>query len=373
MSLSPDDVQLFFKIQRALFRYLKEKLNFVAPPSPESEDAPQMSADERCAVRNAWLEHLELTDSFADENPAGLDDEALAIVRSWRNPVVGSFYILRDLSKYSVFFPTTGNPIPYGVVALSGTFKDLVGPHRPVLVQNVVLLPFKDRIVCDGFMAFAAIKGPGIQDSLNQYRESKAKYGIVTSLPMNPRPAKAVARRKTTASLPIAASRDQIAGRLEAITSLIDGFCRENLNEEYAEMSRELAKALARKRPTPLLKSSPEAWASGIVRAIGLVNFLSDPDQTPYMKLSDICKGFGVSDSTSQARASEIRKLLKIQQMDPRWTLPSMLEQNPLVWMFETIEGLIIDIRDAPRELQEAAFNEGLIPYIPADRPSDDI
>jgi hypothetical protein len=27
-----------------------------------------------------------------------------------------------------------------------------------------------------------------------------------------------------------------------------------------------------------------------------------------------------------------------------------------------------MDMRDAPRELQEAAFDKGLIPYIPADR-----
>jgi len=30
--------------------------------------------------------------------------------------------------------------------------------------------------------------------------------------------------------------------------------------------------------------------------------------------------------------------------------------------------GFIIDIRDAPREIQELAYQKGLIPYIPADR-----
>jgi hypothetical protein len=30
-----------------------------------------------------------------------------------------------------------------------------------------------------------------------------------------------------------------------------------------------------------------------------------------------------------------------------------------------------MDIRHAPRELQEAAFAKGLIPYIPADRAED--
>ncbi len=32
------------------------------------------------------------------------------------------------------------------------------------------------------------------------------------------------------------------------------------------------------------------------------------------------------------------------------------------------INGFMMDVRDAPREVQEIAFNKGLIPYIPADR-----
>ena len=43
------------------------------------------------------------------------------------------------------------------------------------------------------------------------------------------------------------------------------------------------------------------------------------------------------------------------------------MEDNPLIWMVE-VNGLAVDIRHAPRQLQEIAFNKGLIPYIPADR-----
>jgi hypothetical protein len=32
------------------------------------------------------------------------------------------------------------------------------------------------------------------------------------------------------------------------------------------------------------------------------------------------------------------------------------------------VNGFIVDIRHASREMQEIAFNKGLIPYIPADR-----
>src|SRR5436309_53945 len=79
---------------------------------------------------------------------------------------------------------------------------------------------------------------------------------------------------------------------------LTDRFCREHLNEEYAALCRQLAEKLARKRPSPLLHGSPNTWASGIMRTIGWVNFLSDTSQTPHLRLADIDAGFGISESS---------------------------------------------------------------------------
>jgi len=41
--------------------------------------------------------------------------------------------------------------------------------------------------------------------------------------------------------------------RYAEITALTDIFCREMLNEEYAQVCREMTAALARKRPSPLV------------------------------------------------------------------------------------------------------------------------
>jgi hypothetical protein len=67
-----------------------------------------------------------------------------------------------------------------------------------------------------------------------------------------------------------------------------------------------------------------------------------------------------------QAKSKQIRDLLDMYQMDPNWTVPSMIGSNPLVWMIQ-VNGLIIDARHAPREIQEEAFRKGLIPYIPGE------
>ena len=60
--------------------------------------------------------------------------------------------------------------------------------------------------------------------------------------------------------------------------------------------------------------------------------------------------------------------MLKIHQFDYRWTLPSQWESNPLIWTLQDANGFMIDIRQEPVETQRAAFQRGLIPYVPADR-----
>ncbi len=164
---------------------------------------------------------------------------------------------------------------------------------------------------------------------------------------------------------------EAIRPTFDAIVARIDEFCEKHLNGEYAAVCRDLAAALARKRPSPLEKGKPELWACGIVYTIGAVNFLFDKSQTPHLRADELCKLFGVSQSGGSSKSTLIRKMFDIFQMDPRWTLPSMMDSNPMVWIL-SVNGMLMDIRYAPRSAQEEAFRRGLIPYIPADREQPD-
>ena len=154
---------------------------------------------------------------------------------------------------------------------------------------------------------------------------------------------------------------------VEEIAGLVDAFCSEHLNEEYAKLCRRLTQKLARKRPSPLVSGKPKTWACGIVRTIGWVNFLDDSSKKPHMKLTAIDKAFGVGESTGQGKSMLIRKMFKISAMDPDWILPSRVKQNPMSWMIQ-INGFLVDARMLKREIQEEAMRKGLIPHIPADR-----
>jgi Domain of unknown function (DUF6398) len=85
------------------------------------------------------------------------------------------------------------------------------------------------------------------------------------------------------------------------------------------------------------------------------------------MAMADLCAAFGVGQSTAAAKAKVIRDALHTNRMDPAWMLQSFVDQNPLVWMAE-VNGLLVDLRHMPREVQQIAYEKGMIPYIPADR-----
>lgn len=152
-----------------------------------------------------------------------------------------------------------------------------------------------------------------------------------------------------------------------AVTELTDSFCRQHLNDEYAALCRTAAAALARKRPSPLLRGRLEIWACAIVYALGTINFLFDRSQKPYMSAEDICAVFGISKSSGANKAKLVRNTLDMSQFDATWFLPSRLAESPIAWLIE-VNGLIVDARYIPRKLQEIAYRKGLIPYIPADR-----
>jgi hypothetical protein len=172
-----------------------------------------------------------------------------------------------------------------------------------------------------------------------------------------------MAQAKKTETVPKAMQE-----KFDRITAITDEFAREHLNDEYAQMIRYATAALCRKRPSPLASGQPKSWACGITHAIGMVNFLYDPAQTPHIPAKDLYAAFGVSVSTGQGKSKQIRDLLNMHQLDPDWTVPSMIEKNPMAWMI-SYNGLLIDARSAPRPIQEIAYAKGLIPYLPEEAP----
>jgi hypothetical protein len=335
MQLSIEDVKQFFHIHQALMFFVGRRLRVLDKKITSPKEYASLSPNARMEVHQSLLEHMDKIDAFAEENPAKLDETDLEIVRSWKHLVTGTFYAFRPLQEHMIFLSATDPVVAYGVVALFSPFETLIQPPLPRMLKTT-LLPFKGRIVYDGLMTGHNITfGPGIRRRLNEdYKVAKAWPGVVTSLPVGrePIPATAEAPKKPTAKRAGPKKAPKPANLAhDRIVALLDAFCRDHLDEEYATLGRKMAGILARKRPSPIERGKPESWASGIVRVIGGVNFLGDPSQPHSMKMTDIDAAFDVSEAIGSAKATAIRKLLKLQGFDSEWTVPSMMEKNPMI------------------------------------------
>jgi len=166
-------------------------------------------------------------------------------------------------------------------------------------------------------------------------------------------------RRTKSETVPAA-----MKARYDEIVALIDAFCDEHLNVEYAQICRQMAATLARKRPSPLQGGRVNTWAAAIVHTVGSVNFLFDKTQTPHIRADELAAVFNLSKSTVGNKSKQIKDILNVGIFDPDWTLPSKMDENPMAWMI-SVNGFIMDARYVPRPIQEEAYRKGLIPYLP--------
>lgn len=160
-----------------------------------------------------------------------------------------------------------------------------------------------------------------------------------------------------------------LQSRLDAVVALTDAVCGETLGDEYAALARAAAQAFAALPDSPVCRGKAEGWACGVVRAVGYVNFLSDPASTPHLRTAALAPLFGVSEATAANRDRDVREALDLVRMDPHWTLPSALARNPMVWMILS-GGIPYDARALSAEHQRGLVEAGMIPYAPADPAS---
>ena len=369
MLLSRPDAELVFKLHCALMQFVMAQVQGAGLPAPTAA-YPSLPAEQRQKVVKAFLGRLDLIDTFIAANPARLSEEELGIVSSWRHLVSGRFIALRQLKKYMVLLACDEKSTAYGITGLVDPLDLVISTPLPAMIETV-LLPFRHKIIYDGLVsAFNVTFGPGSRRGFEEsFRAAKADKGIVTSLPREAPASKPdlEAPKPKPANTPdqgVATAQEV----LKQIVAMTDAFCQTRLNEEYGVLCRKLAENLARKRPSPLLRGEPRTWACGILRTIGWVNFLDDRNQSPHLKFPVIDQVLGVAESTGQGKAQAVRQMLKIHQFDHRWTLPSRWESSPLIWTLQDAYGFMVDIRQQPVAMQRAAFKQGLIPYVPADR-----
>ena len=97
----------------------------------------------------------------------------------------------------------------------------------------------------------------------------------------------------------------------------------------------------------------------------GANNFLFDASQTPHVSADELSDLVSVPKSTMAGKAKRIREAVRLDApMDPEFCRTELLADHPLAWLVE-VNGLIVDARMLPLELQAEAQRRGLLPSLP--------
>ena len=150
----------------------------------------------------------------------------------------------------------------------------------------------------------------------------------------------------------------------EQVIALTDAVCANLLDEEYSGLARHVVAKLARKRPSPLQSGRAVTWAGGVVYALGQVNFLFDRSSEPYVSHDDLTDAFGLSKSTLGQKARQVLDMLKMSCGAPEFLRAEQVDSSPMIWFIE-VNGMPLDARYLPLEIQVEAYLKGVIPYVP--------
>ncbi len=184
MKLFQQDADLYFKLMKPLLVFVNKKMELV-PDVQTVKDFDKTDFDNRVIIRESLYEEIHLIDEFIDENPEDLPMNELAIAAKWKNFIRGDFFVERHLKKHSILIGEDDKV--YAVRGLLSSLDEIIPRHALPIRANVILLPFLDFIVYDGFVApYNVFFGSGITNDLKHiYTKAKRRDEIIFSLAPN--------------------------------------------------------------------------------------------------------------------------------------------------------------------------------------------
>ncbi|MFH1708302.1 MAG: hypothetical protein ABIF71_10365 [Planctomycetota bacterium] len=153
MNLPPDDARLFFKLMCPLHVFVNNAKGVVPGVDTMAAYIKTPNASKQ-KMRDAMFAEPHLIDDFIAANRQNLNADESAIVAGWRHFVKGEYIVERFLARYAVFIKNTD---VYAVNGLNTPLQAMVHAPLPVSIDTV-LLPFRGRIVYDGFMQDGGIR-----------------------------------------------------------------------------------------------------------------------------------------------------------------------------------------------------------------------
>ncbi|MFT4890661.1 MAG: hypothetical protein ACI9YT_001579 [Halobacteriales archaeon] len=187
--LGTEQAERFLELYGRLLVSVNDRFDVVAGVDTY-EEFSEAFLDELYPIRDRLYDEgaESIIADFVAENPAGLSESDLAVVESWSEYQFCEIAVVVEHRDEDTVFLEPEEPRAFAVTAIHDLFeRRFPEPELPVVLTDVVLLPFEGRIVPDGWLLSDPL-GPMMLDFLDldietAYGEARHNQGIVESLP----------------------------------------------------------------------------------------------------------------------------------------------------------------------------------------------
>ncbi len=158
--LSEESEQRFLDLYAHLLVYVNDRFEVIEEIETVA-DLEQHYTDELLPLRNTLYNEstTDLIEDFVEQNPPELSEADLEQVAAWTDFVAGEFVAVRYRADDAIFLDWTEPPKAYAVRPARLPFTEVWDESAlPVPVSSVVLLPFEDQIVYDGWIGVKNIR-----------------------------------------------------------------------------------------------------------------------------------------------------------------------------------------------------------------------
>ena len=180
MTLSDIEYKTFLKTHIDLLFFVGQQCNFIAD-DVNFDQFVDLDFSIKLKCRDFLLDNKILLDDYITINFDHFTTEQISTLTGFKKMISSDFVIFKCLTNNAIFIDTKDNKF-YAVKALGDSFDEFFD-RFPVLVRTT-LLPYKDKIVYDGFIKPTGVYfGSGMTSTMKEdYKLAKMNNQILTTI-----------------------------------------------------------------------------------------------------------------------------------------------------------------------------------------------
>ena len=182
MTLTSNDANLFYETWLPLLEYVNQTYKVSSKLSKIAQTTNPNVEELMKVVGKLWND-VSVIDTYISVKGNLLTQEQIELLKGWKRFKTGRFVLERHLKSGSIFI-SVKDESTYLVSGIVSPWVDMLYQARLPLLLEVTFIPFKDKIISDGFATpFHLSFGSNMKEVLKQnYLSAKKENRIIERL-----------------------------------------------------------------------------------------------------------------------------------------------------------------------------------------------